>query len=181
MKHGESGAEGVCEKVRIREAVFLELRVENLDLKLEGSGIRRAPHDCFCLRHACAAEERRTEPREVVPAKCVAEFVLVTEVFVPVGVEEEAIGALAGPPRVPHVVVEDGVTTYEYHRHARAPQLNFGFRVTAIRWRDGVRLQLGNACNANRVPHRHLGGIRHQRIYRRLSAGRNAVEKNDGR
>src|SRR5687768_1501530 len=106
MEDGQPCAERVCEEVGVGEPVLLELCVEDLDLQLEGRRVQSTPRDRLRLRHACAAEKRGTKARQVIATKSMAEFVLVAEILVPIGVEEKSIGPLPGPPRVPHVVVK---------------------------------------------------------------------------
>src|SRR6266446_7995055 len=76
------------------------------DLKLEERSIRHAGDKRLFLRDAGGLEALVAHAAQLVSAEEVTELVLVAEIFVPVGTEEEVGCFLARPPRLLEVVPE---------------------------------------------------------------------------
>src|ERR1700738_3368759 len=85
LHHRQRLSGRVRDHVRVREPVLLELPIEDLDLKLKRSGISGAPDYSLLRTHTRQAQALVTEASEVKTAEHVAEFVLIAELLVPVG------------------------------------------------------------------------------------------------
>src|SRR6267143_1359481 len=90
LLHHRQGLPGrVCDHVRVREPIFLELAIEDLNLKLERGSVSRAPDDRLLSPDTRGAQSRVTESGEVVPTKHVPELVLVAKLLIPISVKEK--------------------------------------------------------------------------------------------
>src|SRR5450759_310299 len=120
LHHRQRLPGSIRDHVSIRESIFRELPVEDLDLELERGRIRRAPKYCLLLADARISQTRVADAGEVVPAEHVAELVLVAEFLIPVGAKEKVRSAHARPPRLLEVVVEVRVASDERGSDASA-------------------------------------------------------------
>src|SRR6266404_5976191 len=158
LHHRQRLTRGVGDHVRIREPVFLELAVEDLDLELERRRVGSAPEDCLLLAHACRPETRVTKPGEMVSAEHVAELILITKLLIPIGVEEKMRRTLPRPPRLLEVVIEITIDPDERRPDtgAHGSELIRGKRTGGI-W-QGRR----------RAPRPPLDSARRQKFWRQL-------------
>ena len=104
-------ASGVGDHVRVREAILLVHAVEDFDLELEERSVCHAGDERLFLRDAGGLETLVARAAQLVSAEEVTELVLVAEILVPVGTEEEVVCFLARPPRLLEVVPELDVAT----------------------------------------------------------------------
>src|SRR5688500_7603258 len=142
LRDRESLARRVCDHVWIREPVFDEPRVEDLDLQLKQSRINAAGDERLRLRYARRSQPGVSNAREMISAEHVAEFVLIAELHVPVGVPEKTVRPLARPPRLLEVVVQVGVPTHERGGNSGTDSVELALAQRAVG--SGNRFQVHN-------------------------------------
>src|SRR5450759_4690934 len=150
LHHRQRLPGSIRDHVSIRESIFRELPVEDLDLELERGRIRRAPKYCLLLADARISQTRVADAGEVVPAEHVAELVLVAEFLIPVGAKEKVRSAHARPPRLLEVVVEVRVASDERGSDASAHRRDLTRTERAGRTRQGGRIVLPGLDSARR-------------------------------
>src|SRR4029077_21210558 len=158
LHHRQRLTRGVGDHVCVRESVFLELAVEDLDLELKRRRVSRAPEDRFLLTDARRLETRVTDPGEMVSTEHVAELVLVAKLLIPVSAEEKVRRSLARPPRFLEVVVEIAI-----HPDERGPDASAHGGELIRRKRTGGIWQ--GLSRAARPP---LDPARRQKFWRQL-------------
>src|SRR6266446_4702479 len=158
LHHRQRLTRSVGDHVRVREPVFLELAVEDLDLELKRRRVGSTPEDRLLLAHARRPETGVTKPGEMVSAKHVAELVLVAEFLIPIGTKEKVRRAVARPPCLLEVVVEITVHTDERGPNSSA----YGGELIRSKGTGGIWQ------GRSRAPRPPLDSARRQKFWRQL-------------